>query len=214
MRTFFAVMRPVGADGLLLLVVLALALKLTHDLAAVRDVPVWDECGALWSGCHLPRYGLPAAENSPLYTAWYYLLSLLQPDPPRLYYFNRSVLCFLLPASLYVLTRSAGGGRAAALLASFLVLTSSLVEIQPHTTLLATALLALGTSLAIRCRSGPRAFAVVGLTLLVAAYLRPENAVAFVLCCLAGLATAVWRLRRRPATWAGVAAPVLVLLAA
>jgi hypothetical protein len=184
--------RPHAADALLILVILLMTLKLTHGLAAVRDVRLEDESIYLASGYHLPHDGLPRAEANPLYAVWYFVLSRVQPERIRLYFLNWSVLAFLLPASCHVLIRRLGGMRVAGLAAAFVLLTSDLVEVWPYPAHLAATVLALGTSVAAGMRRLPRALAVLGVSLGFTAYIRPEYGASFALFCAAGGALAVW----------------------
>ena len=71
--------------------------------------------------------------------------------------------------------------RAVSLLTAFLVLTSTSLEVWPYPSYLACAVLALGTALAARCRRWRWSLAVLGLTLLLGSYIRPELAVSFLL---------------------------------
>jgi hypothetical protein len=200
LRTLLDRARPYAADALLILVILLMALKLTHGLAAVRDVHLEDESIYLASGYHLLRDGLPRAEANPLYAVWYFALSCVQPDRIGLYFLNWSVLAFLLPASCYVLLRQLGGTRVAGLAAAFVLLTSDLIEVWPYPAHLAATVLALGTSVAVGMRWLPWALAVLGVSLGLAAYIRPEYAASFVLYCVAGAALAGWTLLTHPAS--------------
>jgi hypothetical protein len=191
--------RPYATDALLILVILLMSLKLTHGLAAVRDLGLHDETVYLVHGYTLPQCGLMPAQYSPLYTVWYFVLSQVQPDRIRLYFLNWSVLAFLLPASCYALTRRLGGTRVAALAAAFVLLTSDLIEVCPYAGHLSTALLAGATALAVGLRRRPWGLAVLGVALALAAYVRPEYAASFVLFCLAGLPAACWAVVMRPA---------------
>jgi hypothetical protein len=199
------------ADGLLILVILALSLKLTHGIASVRDLGIGDEASYMQAGSRIPEHGLPEAQASPLYSLWYYGLSLLQPDRVQLYYLSWRLLTFLLAASLFVLLRCLGATRALALLAAFLLLTSQFVDIWPYPSHLATVLLALGAALAVRLRSGPWSLAVLGITLLLATYIRPELTVACLLFGVVGLAAVAWVLLRRANRWHQLLGPVLLV---
>src|SRR5437870_971686 len=112
-------------DVALLLVLLVLSVKMTYDISRIRDLSIGDEFAYMLAGSYIPQNGLPPAEYSPLYSLWYHLLSLFQPDRVRLFYLSWQVLAYLVPASVYVLCRALGGGRAVSLLAAFVVLTSA-----------------------------------------------------------------------------------------
>src|SRR5262249_26624985 len=204
--------RPYLADLLILLLLLVLAGKLTWDLSSVADLTIGDEVSYMSCAEGISAQGLPSAQASPLYCLWYYALSLVKPDHVALYYANWSVLTALVPVGVYVLFRALGGSRLLGLLTAFGVLTSGLVTIWPYLTHLATGLLLLGSAVAVRVRQPAWSVAVLGLTLLLAAYIRPECAVAFLGLCLLGLVAAVWLLRRRGASLPQLFLPALVLV--
>src|SRR5438132_11592707 len=81
------------ADSILLSLVALAALKYTLRLDAVEDVPVFSsEATYLARGVHLRDWGIVNASDSPLYSVWYYVLSLFAPDPLRLYLVSHIVL--------------------------------------------------------------------------------------------------------------------------
>ena len=201
-------------DGLLLMLLLGLSLKMSHDVWRVRDLGCEDEAAYMMVGSLIPLLGPPPADLAPLYCLWYRALLVVQPDPARLFYLNWQMLAFLLSAGAYLLCRAAGGGRAAGLLAGFLVLASGLVEVYPYPTYLAVAILAFGTALASRARSWPWALMVLALTLLLASYVRPEFAVSFVLLAVVALALAARMVARQPRQAVRLVFPVLVVLGA
>ena len=204
--------RTAAADALLVLLLLGLALKLTYNISRVRDLGTCDEVTYMLLGSWIPKFGLPRAEGCPLYALWYFGVSRLEPDPARLYYLSWSLLVALLAAGFYLLVRALGGKRPAALAAAFLLLTSSLVDIHPYPAHLATLILVLGCTLAVRLRPLPLAVAVLGLALLLAGYARPEYFVGFLLFCAGGLALALVALWRCPRCWPLVGGCALLVL--
>ena len=199
------------ADGLLVLLLLGLTWKLTYSISSVRDLGLCDEATYMQAGVAIPEDGLPPAQGCPLHGLWYLGLSQFQPDRVQLYYLSWSLLVALLAAGFYLLVRTLGGTRPAALLASFLLLTSSLVDIYPYPSHLATVVLVFGCALAVRVRPVPLALAVLGLTLLLVGYTRPEYFVAFLLFCLVGLAATLVALWRCPRRWRLLGACVLLV---
>ena len=77
---------------------------------------------------------------------------------------------------------------------------------------MATVVLVFGCVLAVRIQSVPLALAVLGLTLLLASYARPEYFVAFLIFCLAGLAATLVALWRCPRCWRLLGACVLLVV--
>jgi hypothetical protein len=163
------------------------------------------------SAADIPARGLFGADYGPLYGLWYYGLSLVQPDRLQLYPFAWSVLAFLVSAGLYVLGRALGGTRVVCLVAAFLTLTSSLPDVYPHPTHLASVLLMLGTAWAVQTRCFLRAGFVLSFTLLLTGYIRPEYYVSFLVSWAALAGGAGWAVLRQPGTWrARAAAPLLL----
>ena len=197
-------------DGLLVLLLFGLTFKLTYNISAARDLGICDEATYMLLGARIPEHGLPPAEACPLYALWYLGLSWLEPDRVRLYYLSWSVLVALLAAGFFLLVRGLGGRRPAALAAAFLLLTSSLVDIHPYPSHLATLILVLGCALAVRLRPLSLSVAVLGVSLLLAGYARPEYFVSFLLFCVGGL-VALWRCPRR---WPVLGGCALLLLPA
>jgi hypothetical protein len=204
-------LHPLVADGCVLLLLLALVGKLTWDLSRVRDLEPSDEAVYMSLGLGIPQHGLPGTENCPLYCLWYYLLSWLQPDPLRLFYFSAAVLTALLTAGVYLLLRAAGGTRFVSLLAAFVLLTSGLMEIRPYPTYLVLVLLLFGTALAVRVCRPAWSGAILALALLLTGYARSEYYTAFLLFCLVGGGRLVWAWLRRPAARRTLAAAALVV---
>jgi hypothetical protein len=197
----------------MLLFLLVLSVKLTYDLSRVRDLCVADEAGYMLLAWHIPDRGLPPAEVGPLYCLWYQGLSLVQPDPVRLHDLSLQVLSFLVPASLYLLCRALAAGRAASLLMAFLVLTSAALEVMPYPSYLAFSVLALGTALAVRARTWPWHVAKLGVTLLLASYVRPELALSVLLYGLAAFSACLWVVLRQRQQAPRLLLPALLVLA-
>jgi hypothetical protein len=108
----------------ILSILLLCGMKYVMD--ASRQVPLigYDETVYLTRGVDLLLTGPAAQDNSPLYSLWYYLLGLLQPEPLDLYYFNMQVLGVLLPLLAFVAARMLGSGRLLAAALSILLLIS------------------------------------------------------------------------------------------
>jgi len=82
--------------------------KYTYAIDNIIDIGMADESNYLWGGAEIRNGEFTTgtvADSAPLYTIWYYLLSLWRPDRIALYYFNYKVLAVLLPVLLYILLR-------------------------------------------------------------------------------------------------------------
>jgi hypothetical protein len=199
----------------MLLALLVLSVKMTYDIARVRDLTLGDEPSYMRAASLIPTEGLPPPDNAPLYCLWYHALSWVQHDPVHLYYLGWQALVFLVVASLYLLCRSAGGSRAGSLLAAFFVLNSAVVEVWPYPSYLAFVILAIGTAVATRFRSWAHSQTVLGLTLLVSSYVRPELAVSFLVFGLVALGSCGWVvLRRSRQAWKWLIGVLLVFSSA
>ena len=69
------------------------------------DIRLYDESNYLDHGVNLIRSGFPNAQLSPLYSFWYYFLSLFQPDNVKLFYLNYELLTIILPIFIYIVLR-------------------------------------------------------------------------------------------------------------
>jgi hypothetical protein len=202
------------ADGWVLVLLVALVCKLTWDLSRVRDLEPSDEAVYMSQGFAIPQRGLPSPEGCPLYCLWYSLLSFLQPNPLRLFYFSATVLMALLTVGCYLLLRCAGGTRAVSLLTAFVALTSGLMEVRPYPTYLVLVFLLFGTVLAIRVRRPAWSAAILALSLLLTGYTRSEYYTAFLLFCLFASGPLIWSWLRRPERRWSLLAPVAVVVLA
>lgn len=165
--------------------------KYTRGFDATFDLGLYDETNYLHRGLQLARHGmLPAPDWGPLYSAWYAVLAVLEPDPVALYYLSHRLLVTLLAVAVYGALRVYGTPHLAAALGGFLVLLADLnVFTWPRVTLFAL-LMILGSLMAAAAmrhrlvQLGTMAFAA-----LLAAYARPEYFVV-TLWCLLGVS--VW----------------------
>lgn len=171
-------------DVTLALVLLAAGLKFTSGVENALDIGAFDESYYLHHGVTLGENGLPRASWGPLYAVWYRALSGVQPDRVGLYYLNCRVLTIALPLLLYaVLRRLRLSGGAPAWIAFFFLICSANLPSFPKPSHFALVLILLSLILAMRKGKTPdRRWASVGA--LVAAYVRPEFFLTFVLMVL------------------------------
>ena len=202
-------------DALLLLLLLVLTFKFDYQINTIRDLKTDDETSYLAHGHFLPKWGLPPAAYSPLYVLWYNGWDHLHLDPIFVYFANWGLLSFLLAAGQYVLVRALGGYRILALLFAFLTLTSGVVEVWPYPMHLAVFVLAIGVATAARRQSWPATLFVIGATLVVTAFLRPEFSFSFLFFLPVVLGWAIWDAVTKSGLWLRLrVALVFVLLVA
>jgi hypothetical protein len=202
--------RGILADAGLLMFVTALAVKAGYGVPSARDIDISDESYYLMAAAAIPERGLPPTEFAPLYVLWDALLLKLGTPAEDVPGTSWAALAVMLTGSMYLLVRSLGGGRLAALLASGLVPATTLIDVYPYPMHLATVLLMLGTALAARLRK-PFAGAALGLSLLTATYARPEFLYAFLMFLPAFAGLALWALWRRPGSRRAVVTSAVVL---
>jgi hypothetical protein len=186
--------RGVLADTLLLLFVAGLGVKAVVGTVGIRDFDPGDEWSFAQGAMAVPARGVPSVDWSPLYILWDYGLIRTGVLPQDVPFYSWACMAVLLPASVYLLARGLGAGRAAATVAGGVLPATTLIDINPLSFHLVASILALGTGLAARV---PRAWAVavIGLTLLTVTYVRPEFFYPLCLVVLAGAVGALW-LRR------------------
>jgi len=85
------------------------SIRVTNALAAIRDILPFDESLYLYHGIKLSEFGPPSVQerliSSPLYSVWYYILSLFENDTLRLYYLNYKVIMTSATTLLYLYMR-------------------------------------------------------------------------------------------------------------
>lgn len=190
------------AVGLLVAVVL----RVTHVLMGRVRVKLGDETLYIAAGLH-PDAAHPIAQSSPLAGAFYRALSVVEPDPERLYTLGWFTLTAALPILLYVLARRSGAPLWSAMFVSLGWSLSGASFVWPSVSKIATVVLALGAIASTFARARFVRWLIAAMTLVVAASARPELApFAFALACgvlLWGLAT---RRGERPSFASGATA--------
>ncbi|MCK4305218.1 MAG: hypothetical protein KAY24_13360 [Candidatus Eisenbacteria sp.] len=109
-------------------ILLVSGFKFTFALESFMDIVLADESVYLSNGLQIPIHGLPGPLLAPLYSLWYFVLSLLRPDPVSLFYLNYRLLTIAIPLFIYVFLRTYKLRPLAALLVSayFLISFSNL----------------------------------------------------------------------------------------
>jgi hypothetical protein len=167
---------------------------MNFQLAQGRDIAFCDEQVYMAHAYQIASDGVPAAEFGPLYSFWYFVLKHIQSDPVRLYELNWQLLTVLFSCAIYAAARSVGATPVLAFLVAAALLTSQVLDVPPFINVCATAVLLAGMALAVWSRSNW--FAMVGLTLLLVTYFRPEFSITFLMCLAAGVARLIYGLIR------------------
>lgn len=191
-------------DLILLTALFVAALRFVAPVEQFSDVLLYDESDYLYYGAALLQNGLPTPDWAPLYALWYFGLSLIEPDRVALYYLNFQLLCLLLPLALYtVLRRFAVPPPLAATAAFLFLIAQANLPMWPRVSHFALLIVLASLSVAASLRSRASAFAVGAFGALLAAYARPDLALAAVLLSLATLfALVAERKQGRPPAYA------------
>lgn len=182
-------------DMFLLGMLVLLAFKVDWGVHLMRDVSTPDEM--FYMHCGL-SYDYPTAQMSPLYCAWYSLLSLVVPDPIVLFFTSWFLLPLMLAFAVYLLARSLGGAPLFAFLAAAIILLSRIPDVGPRPVHFAMTLVLIGLAIAFTFRSAAARLTVATLAVGLAAYVRPEITVAFLGLAAMLLAVLGWEAWQRP----------------
>ncbi|NJL56854.1 hypothetical protein HC928_18155 [bacterium] len=177
------------------LLVIALAwLKLVARLERFLDVNVGDEGAYMNMGINFWSQGLQvssAAFYTPVYNAWYYLLSLFNSDRLSLFYVNSALLSLLLPIALYGVLRIYKTEVLPSLLISaYMLITPANLPLTPKPMHFAILLILLTLMSTRYFQTISVQLMVSALGILIAAYVRPELFFAAVVLAVAGVIVA------------------------
>jgi hypothetical protein len=157
--------------------------KYVHGLERILDVRLYDESNYLWGGLTLFNdisVAGTVAEKTHLYSFWYYLLSLAEPDRISLYYFNYKVLTVLLPITLYlVLRRYKVNILISTIISFFFLISVANLGVWPKVGHFASIIVFSSFILASFAKSQSMRFAIISMSALLSAYARPEFFIVF-----------------------------------
>jgi len=176
--------RVINNDLIILVIILVAFWKFTV-VEYVTDINLYDESGYLLSGVDLFKYGLPTAEEAPLYSVWYYILSLFQPDKVKLHYLNIRVLSTALPFFLYILLRRLRVPMLASVIVSgFVLLCDGNLFIEPKVSHLVIIFSLLSLIVTTYINSFANSIIVMSIGALLVSYMRPEYFLTYLLLCV------------------------------
>src|SRR5690349_8172504 len=92
------ILQTFNIDVIIIIIILLLGAMLASGLENAVDIGLYDESAYLYRGIQLLHNGLAVPAKAPLYSIWYFVLSLIQPDRIRLYYLNYKLTMIVLPA--------------------------------------------------------------------------------------------------------------------
>lgn len=175
---------------------LAASAKLVVGLRGFMDIDFRDETYYLSNGIRFLSDGPPAPENSPLYSAWYFVLSLFQRDPVKLHYLNYQLLTALIPMLLYIFLRRLKVSTLVALLISaYSLISFANLPSSPKSSHFALLVVLLTCITWTYVRSTRWGWICLALGALLGSYVRPELFLAFIVFSALFLVSTARRLR-------------------
>ncbi|MBY0426715.1 MAG: hypothetical protein K2Q22_13835 [Cytophagales bacterium] len=153
------------------------------DIDHAVDLALWDEAFYLSSAHSFGQtHQLPGANWAPLYTLWYFLLSLATPTPTILYYLNIGIVSILFPIAAIWMAMRFKVSPVAALLLGLILMTGYLnVPISPKPAHLALAILFTSIGWTTYISRVEIKLGVLSIGALMASFLRPELFLSFLL---------------------------------
>lgn len=185
--------------------ILALARTILHTHNS--DIGFDDETGYLSAGLQFFHSALPAAEQSPLYSLWYWLESCFVFDPVTLYQTNWGVLLTLSLILLTFALRAAGVSIVGTMLSLTCASIAYYWDIWPYVTVLSGALVLFAATLMLRSGKPSRAYSAAAVVFAIGVFVRPELLTSFlIILAVAGYYS--WRER----TSVSVIPPIVVFI--
>ncbi|MCG8353871.1 MAG: hypothetical protein MI924_39405 [Chloroflexales bacterium] len=176
-----------SVNELLVVCIIVLAcLKFTSGVEQKLDVGLYDESYYLYNGVTLSFSNIPAANNAPLYSLWYYVLSFIEPDRIDLYFLNFKLMAILPPLFIYVLLRAKGVPLLLSSVITLLFLISQAnLPTWPKVSHFALLIMLIALTLISRIANNLAATAAAMVSALLMAYVRPEYFLSFSIFALA-----------------------------
>jgi hypothetical protein len=183
---------------------------------SVIDISVADEALYLRQGLQLPQDGLPSPQWAPLYSLWYFALSLAQPDAIGLFYLNYTALTVAVPLLLYVhLRQSRISAALSGVVAGLYLWSATNIDVWPYPSRFACLLLLVALTVASSRRFVRHAGLVLVVALFLLSYVRPEYFVSWAVTAFVVVGVrlrSAWRDRQQ--RHVRVAAPIVSLAVA
>ncbi len=203
---------PAAADCAILLSLLASGLRFTRDLPDLADITLWDEAGYLERGLAISRHAMPPVQYGPLYSLYYWFLSLFVSDPVQIQFLAYRQTAVLVPIAFYACMRLARIPiRAAWPLAAFSILSYANIHLNTRVGHAALVVLLLACGMAMRSAALATALRWLLAGALLASFIRPEDFLTVLLLAPVWLFAEARKLRRTPG-WRGAWEPLAVML--
>lgn len=175
-------------QAMILIALVVASWKYSFGLEQVIDLGLYDEGLYMSQGRQFLETGWPTPDWSPLYSLWYFLLSLWEPDYVRLYYLNYKLLIAGMPIVLYFLLRAMNIEQMVSIGLAFMQLIA-FGNLPVHPKVSHFAFIIIFISLTFTARFYRYNWGISSLTvgLLLCSYIRPEFFISFVLISITHL---------------------------
>ncbi len=171
-------------DFYLTAIILTCGIIFTSKIQKFLDISLYDESSYLQRGVNILN-NIPAAEYSPLYSFWYYILSKISNTSIDLFYLNNTILIITLPLVFFFALRCYGVTQAAAFIIAVLLLNSSFnLETMPKISNFTAIVIFIGLITSNLTKNNFTRHLVLTLISLLASYIRPEFFISFILLAL------------------------------
>ncbi|MBF0483192.1 MAG: hypothetical protein HQL25_00650 [Candidatus Omnitrophica bacterium] len=158
------------------------ALKFTYGMPNFMDITLFDESSYLSGGVNFLKSGITGAQVGPIYSIWYFLLSLITPQKFALYYLNQQILTILLPLILYVTLRAYKIPILnSAIITFFMLIAKVNLDVFTKVYHFATISILISLALAQKPKTFTSSIAIATIGALVGAYIRPELFLTFLI---------------------------------
>ena len=177
-RFFLEKFRP---DSILIIFIILASIKFVFSIESIEDIRLADESDYLYKGVNLTKHGLAPAEWGPLYSVWYYLLSVFVRNNVELYYLNYKILIILTTAALYIYLRRIKITYFISIVVSILYLISGAHLIQTWVSHFALLILFTFLIWGTFVKNQLTKYCLIGFGILMVSYIRPEFFISFLI---------------------------------
>lgn len=163
-----------------LVILVAASIKLLYNLDNVTDIDLFDESYYLLQGVNL--FKAPAVASwGPLYSTWYWLLSLFQPERVALYLLNAKLIVVLPVFTMYAALRRYSVSILLSLAASLWLLScNGNVATAPKVVHFAVSVVFIGLIFMKSAKNIEQLLLIATITSLVVSFVRPEFFLAYI----------------------------------
>ncbi|WP_204103524.1 MULTISPECIES: hypothetical protein [Spirulina sp. CCY15215] len=170
-----------SVDILYCLFLLAIAFKFTQSLETIKDIELYDETFYLYQGIKIFELGIPKASWAPLYSMWYYFLSLFEQNNIALFYLNFKLLIFTSPSIFYIYLRTLKIRPLISIIFGFIYSISTISLLTPRLGSFLVLILLPFLIVANFTKDNTKFYFLATLALLLIIFVRPEYTISFLI---------------------------------